>query len=270
MARKNYAITESVIHNFIAQGRGQGVGARYKPWLTIRDVPSRGRSHRTFGILTKRVHHTLSDGEQKVLLALEADPNTLDIREQFPLQRLDTFQIALDLHCRPAITLDGTPYVMSIDFLVTQRVGYETVTRPLTFKYSCDQLTHREQELLCIAEVYWWRRGLTLEKINESFYDEDVVRKWASIRTFYDLAHTVGVDYHLTNLVATDLGWAMADRPYLSLNNYCRAAAVRLCTSSQCVFDVVRHLLARRVLTTDLSGPDHLGEYTLDRFQVAG
>lgn len=268
MARKNYAITESVIDSFIAQGRGQGVGQQYKPWLTIRDVPSKGRSHRTKGVLTKRVHHTLSDGEQKVLLALEVDPNTLDIREQFPMDRLDTFGIALELNFRPPTTLDGTPYVMSIDFLVTQQVAHRTITRPLTFKYSYDQLTDREQELIAIARVYWQRRGLSLEVIDESFYDEDVVRKWGSIRTFYDLAHTVGVDNDLTHRVATDLGWAILDRPQLSLNNYCRAAAVRLGTESQCVFDAVRHLLARRILTTDLRGPDHLGEYTLGRFRV--
>lgn len=33
----------------------------YKPWLTIQDVASHGRSHRIAGIRTGRVHHFLSD-----------------------------------------------------------------------------------------------------------------------------------------------------------------------------------------------------------------
>lgn len=269
MARKNYAITESVIRNFKAQGRGQGVGKAYRPWLTIRDVPSLGRSHRTHGLLTQRVHHTLSDGEQKVLLALEADPRTTDIREQFPLERLDTFQAALDLRCRPPTTPDGTPYVMTIDFLVTQLVGHTTITRPLTFKYSYDELTDREYELLSIAELYWWRRGLRLEVIDESFYDENLVRKWSQIRTFHGLENTPGVDYSDIHAVATDLGYAIENRPQQVLSAYCHGAACRLQMGSQSVFDIVRHLLARRVFSTDLTGPDRLEQYPLGRFRRA-
>ena len=37
-----------------------------KPWLTVRDIPSEGRSHRIFGHKSQRTHHFLSDFELAV------------------------------------------------------------------------------------------------------------------------------------------------------------------------------------------------------------
>jgi hypothetical protein len=63
MARQRYGFDEEKIERFEKEGRGRGRGADYLPWLTIRDVPSRGRSHRLQGIKTGRVHHLHSDIE---------------------------------------------------------------------------------------------------------------------------------------------------------------------------------------------------------------
>ncbi len=38
----------------IKEGRGQGSGERYKPWITIQDVPSTGRATRLIGTKTYR------------------------------------------------------------------------------------------------------------------------------------------------------------------------------------------------------------------------
>lgn len=46
---KNTQNHELKIQKWIKEGRGQGFGNSYKPWLTIRDVSSEGRSHRVFG-----------------------------------------------------------------------------------------------------------------------------------------------------------------------------------------------------------------------------
>ena len=60
-----YGFDEAKIARFRKEGRGEGFGADYKPWLTARDVPSRGRSHRVLGVTTGRVHHLLSDIERR-------------------------------------------------------------------------------------------------------------------------------------------------------------------------------------------------------------
>lgn len=45
------------------EGCGQGFGANYKSWITIRDVSSDGRSHRIYGHKSQRTYHLLSDLE---------------------------------------------------------------------------------------------------------------------------------------------------------------------------------------------------------------
>jgi len=46
MARKNYSPTDKTFQKWIKEGRGLGHGQAYKPWLTVRDVPSQGRSQK--------------------------------------------------------------------------------------------------------------------------------------------------------------------------------------------------------------------------------
>ncbi|MGP7816532.1 hypothetical protein [Niallia sp. 01092] len=45
----------------LKDGFGQGMGIDYKPWVTIQDVPSLGRSTRLKGIKVKRQFEFLSD-----------------------------------------------------------------------------------------------------------------------------------------------------------------------------------------------------------------
>ena len=94
MARKNYFLSEKLIEQRIKDGRGQGYGEKYQPWLRVQDVPSDGRSHRIFSHKTKRIHHLLSDLELATFLLFDWSESVLDIREQFPLIRDDTRIIA--------------------------------------------------------------------------------------------------------------------------------------------------------------------------------
>jgi hypothetical protein len=64
----------------VAQGYGLGLGAEYKPWLRVRDVPSRGRSRRVRGIKTGGIHRVLSDLEYAYLVILEFSERVVDIR----------------------------------------------------------------------------------------------------------------------------------------------------------------------------------------------
>ena len=68
MARAKSYFSEVQIARRIKEGRGQGQGKNYMPWLTVQDVPSSGRSHRVYSHKTDRVHHLLSDLELAVFL----------------------------------------------------------------------------------------------------------------------------------------------------------------------------------------------------------
>lgn len=93
MGRKQYWNSEAKNSRWVKEGRGKGIGRDYKPWLTVRDVPSQGRSHRIFGHLSQRTHHLLSDLELATFLLIQWRQSTTDIREQFPLEPQVTKQI---------------------------------------------------------------------------------------------------------------------------------------------------------------------------------
>ncbi|WP_196159505.1 TnsA endonuclease C-terminal domain-containing protein [Reinekea sp. G2M2-21] len=117
MSRKQYWNSEAKNQSWIKEGRGRGAGAEYKPWLTIRDVPSKGRSHRVFGHLTQRIHHLLSDLELATYFLLQWRRSTSDIREQFPLDRDTTREICRRLGIAHP-NERGIDQYMSSDFVV--------------------------------------------------------------------------------------------------------------------------------------------------------
>ena len=93
MARRKYQFTEEKIQRFQKQKRGQGTGEQYKPWLLVSDVPSLGKSSRPYCTKTGREHHFLSTIEFHLFLYLWWNACVLDIAEQFPLDRKETFEI---------------------------------------------------------------------------------------------------------------------------------------------------------------------------------
>ena len=70
---------------WIKEGRGKGSGKDYRPWLTVRDLPSQGRSHRVMGHLTQRTHHFLSDLELATFFLLECQTQrSVTFESNFP------------------------------------------------------------------------------------------------------------------------------------------------------------------------------------------
>ena len=102
----------------MAQGRGQGEGAAYIPWLLIQDFPSLGRVHRIAGWKTGRVHHLFSDLESNVFLVFELSQSIIDIREQFPLFKIEeTQEIARKMGVKhPADPGTKCPVILTTDF----------------------------------------------------------------------------------------------------------------------------------------------------------
>ncbi|WP_224013720.1 TnsA endonuclease N-terminal domain-containing protein [Paraburkholderia tropica] len=121
--KKRRDITLADISRWRSFGLGTGTSAEYRPWLTIRDVPSRGRKSRPWGITTGRVHHLLSDNELHFFLCADQAAQVLDIREQYPLfPQESTLQIAANLGIRhPYYPRSTTPVVLTTDFVLTIR-----------------------------------------------------------------------------------------------------------------------------------------------------
>ncbi len=156
MAKRRYCIDEDKIIRFIKEGRGQGCGAEYRPWLTVQDVSSRGRSSRIHGVKTGREHHLLSDMETATFLLLDWSNAVTDIREQFPLERDVTRRIAAEMEVRhPIDSQSQTDIVMTTDFLV----NFQTSNGTLLFARSvkpCGELDNdRTLEKQEIERRYW-------------------------------------------------------------------------------------------------------------------
>lgn len=160
-ARSPYVFTEARLRKWTKEGRGQRDGADYRPWLECRNVKSRGRKHRMRGILHDRVIHLMSDLERNAVLYFERQPQTIDIREQFPLDREVTREIARAMGVgHPADPVTGVDIVMTTDLLVTFRDRRGTpVTRPFSVKESQDLLNRRTVVKQEIERRYWERFG---------------------------------------------------------------------------------------------------------------
>lgn len=165
MAQRNKGSTDTQFTKWVKEGRGQGLYSDYKPWLTVRDFPSLGRVHRVFGYKSGRTHHLLSDLELSVFLMLEWHTEVLQIREQFPLQRETTRQLAKDAGIKHP-NIAGVDQFMSSDFLVDSNNKNES-RFALQAKYAKDLQDSRTIEKLEIERRYWQEKALPWYLITE-------------------------------------------------------------------------------------------------------
>ncbi|WP_395338516.1 TnsA endonuclease N-terminal domain-containing protein [Ningiella sp. W23] len=160
-----YDQNEAIFKRWQKQGRGQGTGKNYLPWLKVYNVPSRGRSHRARSSTTNRVVHLVSDLEFHVFLELDWATEVVDIREQFPLSLEKTIQIATEKGLKhPAVR--GENIVMTSDFFVTQ-TNQSIPNFVIQAKYSDDVRKPRTKEKLLIEKSYWNELGVYYQVVTE-------------------------------------------------------------------------------------------------------
>ncbi|PPS28709.1 transposase [Pseudomonas amygdali pv. morsprunorum] len=152
--------TPEIVERWLKAGFGQGVGAVYKPFMYVRDVPSQGTSSMVHSRLTGRVHHYLSRQEFKVHLHAEYSKNVIDIREQFALlPRDETLDLAHELGIKhPKFPTTNTPTILTTDLLLSVNGDAAQEEIAISVKLKKD-LTPRALEKLLIEKTYWNRRG---------------------------------------------------------------------------------------------------------------
>ena len=153
MASRKKGFTEAQFAKWIKEGRGCGEHADYKPWLTVRELPSLGRVHRVFGLKSKRTHHLLSDLELSVFLMLEWHSEVTQIREQFPLERGTTRKLAFDAGIKHP-NVAGIDQYMSSDFLIDS-TDEKQPRFALQAKYVSALNDARTVEKLELERRYW-------------------------------------------------------------------------------------------------------------------
>ncbi len=144
----------AIIRKLEKEKRGQGNGKVYKPFLTVRDIASNGRSHRRPAVTHGRIVHLLSDLEFAAFLLFDWNVSVIDIREQFPLNPEKTINIARRLGIKHPVA-KGVIQVMSTDLLIDIKQGGQIVTQAISVKYRVELEDTRVIEKLELEHRYW-------------------------------------------------------------------------------------------------------------------
>lgn len=180
----------------LKEGRGQGIGVDYKPWVTIQDVPSLGRSTRLKGIKIPRQFEFLSDLERNYFYLLEYSDLVIDIREQYPLLPIEeTIVIADELGIKhPINPKTGKPVEITTDFLITVNKDQQHQHLARTLKYKDDLMNERVLEKFEIERVYWERQDVDWGIVTELEIPKDMAHNIAFVHGYSDLSVIEGFE----------------------------------------------------------------------------
>jgi len=166
MAKHQRVWNHSTYNKYLREGRGQGIGADYSPWIRIQDFPSLGMVSRVSGTTTGRIHHLMSNLELSLFYLLDWSDDVTDIREQYPIADLvQAIEIAEKANIRyPYEPKSGFPYVLTSDLFIDTMQG----SMVISVKPSSELRKPRVQEKLEIERRYWTIRGVPWSIMTEN------------------------------------------------------------------------------------------------------
>ena len=242
------------LERYIEEGRGQGEEANYQPWLTVRDVSSKGRSHREPGWKTNREHHLLSDQERRVFYLFEWSPKVVDIREQYPLDDLElAIKIAEDMGWKyPCDHETGVPFILTTDFMLTLKQNGEKRQVVRTVKSSEELAKKKVIERLELERRYYHAKGIEWGVITEKGIPKVLVDNLEWIHGSYWLEGTPEMDTENLKLLAETLKKRLQE-----LNAPIQQVTNNLDQENNLengtFFSLFKYLLARKQVEIDMS-----------------
>lgn len=169
----------------IKRRRGIGVGPRYVPWLKVRDVPSRGTSVISHGILSGRAHHLLSELEATYFYLLERRSSTVEIREQWPILDIDrTLELCAKFGVRQGVR-NGYPEPFTVDFLITERVDGKLRYRAASIKSPEDAQDPGIRRRLAVEHAWCEERGIPWALVNTQRFNKTMLENLRFLRGWF-------------------------------------------------------------------------------------
>ncbi|MFB2839102.1 TnsA endonuclease N-terminal domain-containing protein [Floridanema evergladense] len=257
MAKRSRSSSSAVIEKRLKEGRGQGQGKAYNPWLHIQDVASQGLASRIKGWKTSRVHHLLSKLETEYFYVLEWSDIVSDIREQYPLLPLaETLAIAEQLNIpHPSDPHSKEPVVMTTDFLITsQRNFLNPIAQARTIKYAKDLQSPRTLEKLEIERHYWQKRDIDWGIVTEREIPKTVVENIKWLHPYFDAAGLLPLTQKDLARIESVLTPQVIEANS-SLTNITALCDDQLGIEPGTSLSVVRYLLANRRWATNMNKP---------------
>jgi len=266
MSKRKTELTEKKIAQMEKEGRGQGTGENYKPWITIQDFPSKGLSTRTNGWKTNRIHQFLSKMESDYFYSLEWDQSIVDVQEQFPLTREDTLHIATSKGIKhPTDPKSQIPIVMTTDFLITISTSTGTTHVARTIKPSKDLENGRTIEKFEIERCYWEDRGIDWGIVTEKELPRSLIENVEWLHSSY-----FGIRDMPTSTVDSFL---LEMKSYINRSN---SSIMEVVSEFDQLFnlepgtglDLLKHLIARKVLHVNIHQKIHTHLWIEDVFEI--
>lgn len=260
MARNRRRIDETKIQQMIREGRGQNEAGAYQPWLTVRDVASRGFSTRDKGWKTNRVHHVLSQHELNYLYVADWSPIVVDIREQYPLLPLESTE-AIAEACgikHPTHPQTQKTVVLTTDFLITVEREGRKVEQARTIKPSAALASDRALEKLEIERIYWKALHIDWGIVTEKEIPNELADNVDRIHDRYR-QENLELSFEEIFDIARILTKSMQEAA-LALRHATAACDRRLGFEPGTSLSVAYHLIARRYWLIDMYTPINPGE----------
>lgn len=277
MASRTFAATPKAIQKLCAKGRGQGHGAQYQPWLSVRDVPSCGQVNRIRGHTTTRVHHFLSQLELLVFYAMDLAPSITDIREQYPLLPIEeTWAIAQACGiAHPLHPRTRRPIVLTSDFLLTKQMGLKEQNLVRSVKYAKHLEKPRTLEKLELERRYWMSRHMDWGIVTEQEIPPALAKNLAWLHPCYDRSVLASLSPDTICRLAQELTeTVMAQR--VALRTAASTCDALFTLPPGYSLTLARHLIATRQWSVDLhvliepSQPLAISRTTIHAHQLSG
>lgn len=251
-------IKPAIIKRLTVEKRGQGHGKHYKPFLTVRDVPSKGRVHRRPALTHGRIVHLLSDLELSTFLLFDWDLSVTDIKEQFPLDPEKTAKISERLGIsHPAVS--GVTQVMTTDFLLDTLENNKVVQVAISVKYSDELEDARVIEKQELERRYWESLGIQWYLFTEKEVPFTLIQniKWLIPHMYsYDLNQAGQIE------VFNTINEAILIYPNDKIAVVMKYLDEKHKVDGGTYLSYLRHLLAQNAFTWDLINIDHKSLYT--------
>lgn len=255
MAKRKRIINAERRHQ---QGRGLGKKEEYQSFLTIQDVPSKGRRHRVDGIKIKRQYNFMSDLEAYCFYIVELGENVTDIWEQVEIPIEETLKIANDIGVKhPTNPKNKEVITMTTDLVVIEEKAGREHKIALSVKYAKDLDDERVVEKHEIERLYYKSIGAEYYVVTEKDIEMDIVRNIISIREYVDISDRDGI-IGLEQSEIEDLRLEMI-REGVGYRGKVAAFCIAFDNDKQlkpgtaiCIF---KHLLINQYLQIDLTSP---------------
>lgn len=166
-----------------AEGRGQGIGANYVPYIKAQELNSKGTASVFPDFKNGRAVHLLSSVERDLYLILRYSDEVEEVYEQYPLNINVTNRIADELMIRKS---QNGIYPMTTDLVTYNKDGTKSA---YSCKYDMDSIdTDRKKDLLEIEKRYWEEQNAKFKVIFRSDINAVYASNIAVASRYYDPA----------------------------------------------------------------------------------